>query len=144
MNAQNNLQKYIPLVARTFIALIFIQAAIGKIADFPGLVETIASKGLPLAAVLAAGTIAFQFLGGISLILGYKAKWGALLLILFLIPATIVFHNFIADPSQKAHFFKNLGLIGGALMIIYFGSGPLSLEPQAQINHHQAEKPDLE
>jgi putative oxidoreductase len=139
-----NAQKYIPLVARTFIALVFLQAAIGKILDFPGLVETISSKGLPLAAILGAGTIAFQLLGSISLILGYKAKWGALLLILFLIPATLFFHNLIADPSQKAHFFKNLGLIGGALMIIAYGSGPLSLEPQTQINQPKMENPKLE
>jgi putative oxidoreductase len=123
-------QKYIPLIARTFIALIFLQSAIGKIANFSGLVETIAGQGLPLAVVVAAGTIAFQLLGSISLILGYKARWGALLLILFLIPATIVFHNLIADPTQKTAFFKNLGLIGGALMVIAYGSGPLSVEVQ--------------
>ncbi|AFY68755.1 DoxX family protein [Thalassoporum mexicanum PCC 7367] len=134
-----NTQKYIPLVARTFIALIFLQSAIGKITDFPGLVDTIAGKGLPLAFVMAAGTIAFQLLGSISLILGYKAKWGALLLILFLIPATIVFHNFIADPSQKIAFLKNLGLMGGALMVIAYGSGPLSLEPQAKTGLSEAE-----
>lgn len=121
-------QKYMPLVARTLIAVIFINSGIGKVMDFGGLQGAIASKGLPLASLVAVFTIAFQLLGGASLILGYKARLGAGLLLAFLIPATVVFHNPIGDPTQMTQFMKNLAIIGGILMVLTYGSGPISLE----------------
>ena len=72
--------------------------------------------------------IAFQLLGGLSLLLGYKVKIGSILLILFLIPATLVFHNPIANPEELNSFIKNIGLIGGLLMVIYAGAGALSID----------------
>ncbi|ABW25301.1 DoxX [Acaryochloris marina MBIC11017] len=93
-------------------------------------------KTLPLAPALAIGTIVFQLVGGLSLVMGYKVKLGALLLILFLIPATLVFHNFIGDPSQVNAFLKNVGLIGGLLMVIYTGAGSISIDAAAQKGHN--------
>ena len=60
--------------------------------------------------------------------MGYKVKLGSVLLILFLIPATLVFHNFLADPNEINSFLKNIGLIGGLLMVIYAGAGALSID----------------
>ncbi|MEM6715807.1 MAG: DoxX family protein [Cyanobacteria bacterium P01_D01_bin.6] len=118
--------KYLPLIARIALALIFLNSGINKILGFPGFVDTIAQV-LPLAPLLAVGTVAFQLLGSLSLIFGYKVNIGATLLILFLIPASLVFHNPLADSSQLTPFLKNLGLIGGLLLVIYTGSGPLSI-----------------
>jgi len=83
---------------------------------------------LPLGGLLAAFTIIFQLLGSLSLLLGYKIKIGALLLIIFLIPATLMFHNFVVDGEQLNAFLKNVGLIGGLLMMIYTGAGAVSLD----------------
>ncbi|MEM9162020.1 MAG: DoxX family protein [Cyanobacteria bacterium P01_F01_bin.4] len=121
-------QKYIPLVARTCLALIFIQSGIGKIGGFAGVQQQIAGAGIPLAALVAFFTIGFQMAGGISLILGYKARIGSILLLVFLIPATLVFHNPIADPSQMIQFLKNLAIIGGLLMVLTYGAGSVSLD----------------
>ncbi|MDB9528245.1 DoxX family protein [Oscillatoria sp. CS-180] len=119
--------KYLPLIARIALALIFLNAGIKHAIGFSGFVDSIAQV-LPLAPVLAIGTIVFQLLGALSLILGYKVSIGATLLVLFLIPATLVFHNPIADTSQLTPFLKNLGLIGGLLMVIYAGAGAVSLD----------------
>ena len=124
-------QKYTPLIARTAIAIIFLNSGIGKLSNFGGTSEQIASAGLPLAGLVALCTIAFQLLGGAALLLGYKARIGAGLLLAFLIPATLVFHNPIADPSQMTQFMKNLSIIGGILMVLTYGSGPASLDGQA-------------
>ena len=78
--------------------------------------------------MLAVGTIFFQLLGAIFLLLGYQTKIGSILLIVFLIPASLMFHNPIADLSQWNDFLKNIGLIGGLLMVIYAGSGALSID----------------
>lgn len=119
--------KYLPLAARICLALIFINAGINHVTNFSGFVDTIA-KMLPLAPILAVGTIVFQLLGALSLVIGYKIRIGAVLLILFLIPASFIFHNFIADPAQLNAFLKNIGLIGGLLLILYTGAGAVSFE----------------
>ncbi|BAT56203.1 hypothetical protein NOS3756_52060 [Nostoc sp. NIES-3756] len=124
------LKKYIPLVARSFLAVIFIYAGLNKVFNFAATSESMAKAGLPIAGVLLVFTIAFQILGGLSIILGYKAQIGAILLIIFIIPATIVFHNPLADPSQLNNFFKNLSIMGGLLLILTYGSGNLSLESE--------------
>ena len=120
--------KYIALAARICLCLIFFKAGISHLTGFSGFVETIASQGLPLAGLLAVGTILFQLLGAISLLIGYKTTVGSILLIIFLIPASLMFHNPIADPTQMNAFLKNVGLIGGLLMVIYAGAGALSVD----------------
>ena len=78
------------------------------------------------------GVIAF--LGGLSILLGYKAKIGAWLLIIFLVPTTFMMHkfwlseDFFSNMMHQYCFFKNASLLGAALMIACVGSGPLSLD----------------
>ncbi|MBD1866361.1 DoxX family protein [Cyanobacteria bacterium FACHB-471] len=123
-----DLQKIIPLIARTCLAVIFLRSGAGKVLDFAGTQEQIAGAGLPLAALMTVGAIVFELVGAVLVLLGYKAKWGALLLILFLIPTTLLFHTNFAEGMQVTQFFKNLAILGGLLMVTAFGSGPLSLE----------------
>ena len=72
--------------------------------------------------------------GGSSILFGYKAKAGAWLVVAFLVPVTLMMHNFwvVTDPQmrmmQMVNFNKNLAMLGGAFMIAYFGSGPYSVE----------------
>ena len=120
--------KYLPLAARICLCIIFINSGIGKIFGFAGTAEMMAGQGLPIPQVLLVFTIAFQLLGGFSLLFGYKVKIGSLLLILFLIPATLVFHNPIANPDELNAFLKNIGLIGGLLMTMYAGAGALAVD----------------
>jgi putative oxidoreductase len=124
------------LVGRILYSLIFIFAAPGHFSS-----ETIgyaAAAGVPLAnlAVPASGILAL--IGGLSILLGYKTRWGAIALIAFLVPVTVMLHNFwvVADPQmrqmQMVMFMKNLGLIGGALMFVVHGAGALSLDARAE------------
>ncbi len=82
--------------------------------------------------VPASGIIAG--IGALSILLGYHARIGAWLIVLFLIPVTLKMHNFwaVTDPMMKqmqtAHFFKNISMLGAALLITQFGSGPMSLD----------------
>lgn len=124
--------KYLPLAARICLCIIFINSGVGKIFGFSGTAEMMAKTGLPIANILLVFTIAFQLLGGLSLLLGYKVKLGSTLLILFLMPATLVFHNPVADPGELNSFLKNLGLIGGLLMVIYAGAGALSFDNRVE------------
>ena len=120
--------EYIALAARICLCLVFLKAGISHLTGFSGFVKLIASQGLPLASILAAGTVIFQLLGALSLLIGYKTKIGSILLIIFLIPASLLFHNPIANPGQLNDFLKNVGLIGGLLMVVYAGAGALSVD----------------
>lgn len=122
------IMNYIPLIGRVFLATIFLHSSIGKIFNFAATQEVIANQGLPFPALMLLGNIVFQLVGGFSLIFGYKTRWGAILLILFLIPTTLVFHNFLDDPTEKTAFLKNLALIGSLMMVSYFGAGPISID----------------
>lgn len=91
-------------------------------------------QGVPLAslAVPLSGLLALA--GGLSVLLGYRARLGAWLLVLFLVPVTFMMHPFwtVADLMmarlEMAMFMKNLSMLGGALLIAYFGAGPVSLD----------------
>jgi putative oxidoreductase len=73
-------------------------------------------------------------IGALSILLGYRAKVGAWLIALFLIPVTLMMHKFwtVSDPMmaqiQMIMFMKNTAMLGGALLISQFGAGPLSLD----------------
>ena len=120
--------KYLPLAARVCLCLVFLKAGITHILDFNSTARMMTNLGLPIASVLLFFTVVFQLLGGLSLLLGYKVNIGSILLILFLIPATLVFHNPITDPSEINNFLKNIGLIGGLLMVIYTSTGAKSID----------------
>lgn len=127
------INKFGPLLGRILLALIFLLSGIGKIGGFAGTAGYMASKGLPMVEVLLAITIVIEIGAALMLILGWKAKLGAAALFLWMIPVTILFHNFWAMPAdqqmiQQIMFMKNLGLMGGMLYIMAFGSGPLSVD----------------
>jgi putative oxidoreductase len=100
----------------------------------PATIAYAASQGVPLAgiAVPLSGLIALA--GGLSILLGYRAKLGAWLIVLFLVPVTLALHKFwaVSDPMmaqmQQAMFMKNLSMLGAALFISQMGAGPLSLD----------------
>lgn len=94
-------------------------------------------QGIPMAQILVPMAGVLALVGGLSVILGYHAKIGAWLLILFLVPVTAVMHNFwaVRDPMmaqmQVGFFLANVSRIGAALLIAYFGAGPISLDERA-------------
>jgi putative oxidoreductase len=78
--------------------------------------------------LLYAGAILLEVGGGLSVLLGYWARAGATVLVLFMIPTTLIFHTNFGDQNQLIHFLKNLAMTGGLLYIVAHGPGPLSLD----------------
>jgi putative oxidoreductase len=136
MQALCNLAKtYGPLVGRILITLLFLKSAYDKIAGFSAVAGMMAKKGMPFSEVLLAGAIVFEIAGSLMIILGWNARIGALLLAIFLVPATLIFHNFWAvDAAQMTnqlnHFMKNLSIFGALVFVMGMGSGPLSLKKE--------------
>src|SRR5882672_2317998 len=132
IDAQAHLLRLMVPAGRALFAAIFIMSSFGhftrKAIDYAAQVGVpFASFSVPLWGVIA-------LLGGLSVLLGYKARAGAWLLILFLVPVTLLMHNFwaVQDPTlaeaQRIMFMKNVTMIGAAMMITFFGAGPLSLD----------------
>ena len=124
--------KYLVLLGRILYAAIFISAAPGHFTAVT--IAYAAGKGVPLASIVVPLSGIIALLGGLSILTGYKARHGAWLIVLFLVPVTVMMHNFwvITEPMaariQYIMFMKNLSMLGGALLITYFGSGPFSLD----------------
>lgn len=124
--------KYVALAGRILFSTMFILAAPGHFTA--RYVDYAAQAGVPAPALLVPLSGLIALVGGLSVALGYKAKLGAVLLVVFLIPVTVAMHGFwaVADPMmrqmQLGMFLKNVSMLGGALVIAYFGSGPLSLD----------------
>jgi putative oxidoreductase len=74
------------------------------------------------------GAIVIEIGGGLSLLLGYWTRAGAIALILFMIPTTLLFHTNFADQNQMIHFLKNLAMFGGLFYVAAYGAGPLSMD----------------
>jgi putative oxidoreductase len=119
-------------IARACFALIFIVAVFDC---FTGAtIDHAAAHGVPLAGVVVPLSGILALAGGISVLLGYRARFGAFLIVLFLVPVTLVMHRFwgLHDPHlaalQQEMFLKNVSIFGGALLVIYYGAGPVSLD----------------
>ncbi|PJZ70405.1 DoxX family protein [Leptospira perolatii] len=124
--------EFLPLLGRILFAAIFVLAGPGHFSSER--ISHASDLGVPFTSVLVPLSGVIAFVGGLSVILGYQAKLGALLLVLFLVPVTFMMHQFwgISDPVQaqvqKVMFIKNISLLGGAILIAHFGSGPYSIK----------------
>lgn len=123
----------VALVGRVLLAVMFVVAGYGKITGYGGTAGYMASAGLPMVGVLLPLTILVELGGGLALIVGWKARWVALVIAAFTALATVVFHNFWAVvPEAKMvnelMFLKNVAVIGGLLLVWAFGPGRLSVD----------------
>lgn len=123
---------------RFLYSLIFIMSGLTHFSS--GTIGYAESQGIPMPGVLVPVTGAMIMVGGLSVLFGYKARFGALLIALFLVPTTLIMHAFwnVSDPmmaqNQMIHFMKNIAMLGGSVLLMFYGAGPVSLD------HHRAQK----
>jgi len=123
--------RYLVPIGRIFYVAIFLMTPLSHFSK--GSAEYAAQAGVPYADILVPLSAIIACAGALSILLGYHAKLGAWLIVLFLVPVTLSMHNFWAAPEAQAQmqqimFMKNLSMLGCALMLTYFGSGPCSVD----------------
>ena len=133
----NTLQNPLTLTGRLLLALLFLPAGLMKIGGFAGTVGYIASKGLPMPALGAVIAIAVEVLGGLALLAGFGTRVAALVLAVFTVAASVIFHAYWAVPAeaqmvQQLMFFKNLAVVGGLLVLAAHGAGGWSVDAKRQ------------
>jgi putative oxidoreductase len=152
----SSVQGLVGVVGRLLLCAIFLIAAAGQIVKFKEITQLMEKVGVPQPQILLVGAIVFLAVGSISVLVGYQARIGALLLILFLALATYYFHDFwnvnrervlqknegfgvLSDKDielqvkkeqegQTIDFLKNLALMGAMLLIVANGAGAWSAD----------------
>jgi len=121
------------LLGRILIAILYVPGGFAKLTGFAGTVGYIAQSPLPFPTLMAIGAIVVELAVGLAFLVGWKARWAALILALFTLAAGVVFHNFWASPEaamamQKINFMKNLAIAGGLFFAFVFGPGRISVD----------------
>ncbi len=129
----NKLQNPLSFAGRLLLASLFLPAGIGKITGFAGTVGFISSAGLPFPELAAAFALTLEIVGSIALIIGVGTRPAALALALFTLVASFFFHAYWAVPADQQFvtqllFFKNIGVVGGLLMLAAWGAGAWSVD----------------
>ena len=128
--------KFTALAGRLLFSLIFLFSGLTLFSAAS--IGYAASQGVPLAGILVPVSGVLSVVGAVSIILGYKARIGAAMMIVFLVPVTFVFHHFWteADPGARQmgmiEFMKNISMLGGAIIILVHGAGAYSLDSRAK------------
>ena len=112
------------VLGRVLLSAIFILSGLGKLPHFHDVAGMMAAKSIPLASAALVITLFIEIGGGLMVLTGYKARYAALVIALWLIPVTLVFHHFWGIPAeqqqdQMINFLKNVAIIGGLLVLAY-------------------------
>lgn len=131
---------FIPLLARILISFIFIVSGISKIFGFSGTRAYMAMQGIPFTTFFLIGAIIIEVVGGFMLLFGYQTKIVSLVMFFYLIPVTLTIHHFWTYTGMQReenwiNFMKNLAIMGGMLMLFYFGPGPKSIDKSLEKNN---------
>jgi putative oxidoreductase len=118
----------LPLLARLAISAEFVIAALGKTLGWSGQAAYMASQGMTMIVPLLAAALVIEAVGSLCLITGFKARPAAAIMFVYLGIVSVRLHGFwhmtgnIAGANET-HFFKNLGMMGGLLMVTVYGPG---------------------
>src|SRR5215469_1406251 len=118
----------VPLIGRLLITYIFATSGIAKAVSWSDNVQYMNTRHLPLIPVLLAAAMVIELAGSLCLITGYQARAAALVMFIYMMAVTVLFHNYWAATGmlagmQETHFRKNVAIMGGLLIVVYAGPG---------------------
>ena len=122
----NQLQAFSALLGRLFLAMIFIQSGLSKMSDYAATQSYMDAMGVSSA--LLPLVIVLEVLGGIAIVIGFKARLVALAMAGFSLLSALLFHTNFSDQTQTIMLMKNIAIAGGFLMIVAHGAGAYALD----------------
>jgi putative oxidoreductase len=126
-------QRYFQVTGRALLGLVYFVSGLRIIPEWDQTAAMLADRGLPGVPHLLGIATVVLLVGGLSVIVGYRTRWGALVLAAFTVVASVMFHDFWNMVGGERHehltmFLANIGLLGGLLIIAGFGPGSFSLD----------------
>ena len=118
----------IALLGRILMSAIFIQGGIGKALAPAATIATMGHYALPVPAAAYIVAVLVELLGGIAVLVGWRARWAGAVLAVWCIATALVAHYHPGDRGQMIHFMKNLAMAGGFLQLAAWGAGRFSLD----------------
>ena len=122
----NQLQAFSALLGRLFLAMIFIQSGLSKMSDYAATQDYMDAMGVSSA--LLPLVIVLEVVGGIAIVIGFKARLVALAMAGFSLLSALLFHTNFSDQTQTIMLMKNIAIAGGFLMIVAHGAGAYALD----------------
>ena len=121
------------LAGRVLLGLLFAYFGYMKMMNIGGTEQYFTKWGFPMPQVTAWVAVLFELVGGLMIIVGWKTRWAAWALAVYVVIATFVAHRFWTYEAaqafnQTSHFFKNLCIIGGMLLLAASGPGRYSID----------------
>ena len=127
----DNLKTYLPPLGRLLMSILFVWDGIRQLLSPSVFAQYFASVHVPLPNVAIWISIPLHLLGGIAVLVGFKTRWAAALLILLSVATAFGVHLPLGDEDNMIHFYKNLVMTGGFLYVIAFGAGAVSVDGKA-------------
>lgn len=129
-------------IGRILLSVIFLMSGVHKLTAWQSTAGRMAEQGMVAVHLFLAGAVILELGGGLSLLLGFRTKLGAVALIVFLIPTTVIFHDFWSHSGseqqlQMIHFMKNIAILGGLFMTAGAGAGCCSVDHRRSTRSHQ-------
>jgi putative oxidoreductase len=124
----DNLKTYLAPIARLLMSSAFIWAGVGKLRDPGGTAKYFDSLHVPIPEVAVWVIIVVELIGGIALLVGFKARWAAAVLALFCLITAFAIHLPAGDYVNMVNFYKNLVMAGGLLYVVTYGAGGISFD----------------
>ncbi len=118
------MKKYSQMLARVFLAQIFVLSGIFKITGYEGTQSYMETMGVP--SMLLPLVILIEISGGLAIAIGWQTRWAAIALASFTVLAGIIFHSNFSDHMQMIMFMKNIAITGGLLLLAVHGAGEYS------------------
>jgi putative oxidoreductase len=137
-----SLHDVMALVGRILLALIFVLSGLSKVMHMSGTAGYMVHAGISTQLVYPALylSIAVELGCGLLIVAGLQARWAALIIFLWLIPVTLIFHVagylHAVQPqvamTQQTMAMKNISMMGGLLLLAGLGPGRLSIDGRAR------------
>ena len=124
----DGLKGYLTPLGRLLMSSLFIWAGVHKLMNPSGTAQYFAHVNIPVPEIAVWVVIVIEIIGGLAILVGFKARWAAIVLAIFCVVTAFGVHLPVGDQANMVNFYKNLVMAGGFLYVVAYGAGGMSID----------------